>query len=115
MCQVQSQVLERRPCLVVRGKPCLHEMGAWLGRSFQSIEEHARRVGVTLAGPPFARRRPIDSELMEFEVEAGFAVSRPAALADGVEEAALELYHTGPRNQPDPARWRTEVVQPCQS
>jgi effector-binding domain-containing protein len=93
----------------------------------------------------------LDSELLEFEVEAGFPVSAPAAGGAHVEASVLpggraaatwhtgpyeslacahealerwmtdngastdgpcwEVYYSDPMSEPDPARWRTEIVK----
>lgn len=106
-------------------KIAVPEIHAFLGKAYSSVAELIGRSGLDFAGPPFARRRPLDNEFAEFEVEAGFPVRdaarlrrhrgldhRPRRTAGG---PAWECHYTDPDEEPNPSNWRTETVQPYAS
>jgi len=70
-------------------KIAVSEIPAFLGKAYSSVAELIGRSELNFAGPPFARHRPLDSELAEFEVEAGFPVDRPAEAAGDVIASSL--------------------------
>jgi effector-binding domain-containing protein len=87
MYQIVPRTVTEQPTLVVRGKVCAEHIGSWLSRAYREIGDHAARAGVGFSGPAFALFRPIESELLEFEVEAGFPVAS-AARGDGTVESS---------------------------
>jgi effector-binding domain-containing protein len=149
--QIVPRTLTEQQTLVMRGKVCAEHIGSWLAEAYRAVGDHAQRHGVRFTGPPFASYRPLDSELLEFEVEAGFPVSAPTAGGAEVEASILpggraattwhtgpyeslacahealerwmiengssidgpcwEVYYSDPMSEPDPVRWRTEIVK----
>lgn len=141
-----------RPALVMTAKLDVPQIPTWIGGAFGTVAAEAARAGLAIAGPPFARYRPLDDTHTEFEVEAGFPVDRAEeptgdarliTLPEGMVAATLhigpyeemgpayeaintwlegqgaiaqgppwEVYYSDPEQQPDPATWRTEIVQP---
>jgi effector-binding domain-containing protein len=152
MYEIQERTLAEQPTMVVHGKVKLEDIPAFLGRVYHTVDSQIKTSGAHVAGPPFARYRPLDAEYREFEIEAGLPVvlavpgkgevaasnlpggpaavtvhigpyqrMEPAydALATWMAERgvhsngpAWEIYFTDPDEQPDPANWRTEIVQP---
>lgn len=151
MPEISIRMLEEQPTLVMWGKVVVEDMPQFLGRAYHATAHHAAAIGAEIVGPPFARYRSLDTELREFEVEAGFPVrgdltesdevdvsllpAGPAAvavhvgpydamgptyeaLAEFLKEqhaqamgSAWEVYVSEPDEEPDPAQWRTEIVQ----
>jgi len=152
MYEIEEQTLIEQPTMVMRGKIKLEDIPSFLGRVYHTVDTQIQESGAHVAGPPFARYRPLDAEYREFEIEAGLPVvlavagkgevaashlpggpaavtvhigpyerMEPAyeALAAWMRERgarangpAWEVYFTDPDEQPDPATWRTEIVQP---
>jgi effector-binding domain-containing protein len=147
--KIQNLTLTAQPTAVVRASLPADEIGGWLPGAYQEVMTHLAALGVTPAGPPFARLTFRDHTV---DVEAGFPVpslvpSRgrvtpsmlpggPAAITThygphedlGVACDAVtgwlkehgyeadgphwEVYYTDPQAEPDPARWRTDLVTP---
>lgn len=154
MYEIEMRTLEARPTLTMHGVLGIEDIGQWLGKAYSAVERHAASIHAGLAGPPFARYRPLDESFTKFEVEAGFPTHLAVEGAGGVvsselpggpaavtihvgpydamkpayeailawlaergaspEGAAWEVYLSDPAEHPDPATWRTEIVQPCQ-
>lgn len=89
MYDIVPRTLQEQPTLVVRGRACAEHIGTWLADAYRNVGDHAARTGARFAGPPFASFKPIDSELLEFEIEAGFPVASKAAGAGDVESSTL--------------------------
>lgn len=146
---VTPRTLTDRYTAVVRGEVPADELAAWLGGVYRTTAGYLDRIGVTPAGPPFARFTFLGDLVA---AEAGFPVPgeipgdglvEPSRLPggnavvashwgpyEGVEQAYRachawldehgyepagphwEVYHTDPAQEPDPARWRTDVVVP---
>lgn len=71
---------------VVRGHATEGELPSFLGGAFGAVLEELGRQGIAVAGPPFARYRPVDDG---FDVEAGFPAAGPVAAAGRVVPSAL--------------------------
>lgn len=152
MYEIEERTLVEQPTMVMHGKVKLEDIPAFLGRVYHTVESQIRGAGAHVAGEPFARYRPLDSEYREFEIEAGLPVVMAAAGHGEVEASSLpgghaavtvhtgpyermepayaalsawmqergvhpdgpawEVFYTDPNQGPDPATWRTEVVQP---
>jgi effector-binding domain-containing protein len=150
MYSVDRRSLIEQPTAIVRGKAAVHEISDFLAHAFGTVAAHLERLGLSIAGMPFARYRHLGGD--EFEIEAGFPVPQPIepegevdaywlpggsaavtwhtgpydrmgpayeALAEWVERRggvieteAWEVYYSDPTEQPDPATWRTELIQP---
>lgn len=74
MYEIVPRTLREQPTLVVRGRVCAEHIGTWLADAYRSIGDHAAKTGARFTGPPFASFKPLDTELLEFEIEAGFPV-----------------------------------------
>ncbi|HSM02036.1 MAG TPA: GyrI-like domain-containing protein [Acidimicrobiia bacterium] len=104
MYQITPQTLPEQQTLAVRGKADAEHIGSWLAAAYRAVGDHAARVGASFSGPPYARYRPLDTELCEFEIEAGFPIESPAAgSSDGAVESATlpggraaTTWHVGP-------------------
>jgi effector-binding domain-containing protein len=147
--EITNQVLTDQYTAVVRGEMPPDELPAWLAAVYRTVQDHLTRIGVSPAGPPFARFAFLIDVVA---AEAGFPVPKeipgdgvvePSTLPDGqaavtvhwgpyedLEKAYLacriwldnhgyepagphwEVYYTDPFAEPDPARWRTDVVVP---
>jgi effector-binding domain-containing protein len=100
--QIVSRMMPEQPVLVVRGKADAEHIGSWLDAAYRSVGDHAARIGADFSGPPYAAYRALDTELGEFEIEAGFPVSSPGSGNRSVEAAALPgglaaaTWHIGP-------------------
>jgi effector-binding domain-containing protein len=88
MYEIVPRTLLEQPTLVVRGRACAEHIGTWLADAYRKVGDHAARTGARFAGPPFASFRPLDSELLEFEIEAGFPVAARASGAGDVASSA---------------------------
>lgn len=102
MYQIVTRTLPEQPTLVVRGKADAEHLGSWLARAYRTVGDYAARTGARFSGPPYATYRPLDTELCEFEVEAGFPVAS-AGIGNGTVEAttlpggrAATTWHVGP-------------------
>ena len=102
MYQIVPRMLPEQPVLAMRGKADAEHIGSWLAAAYRTVGDHAARTGADFSGPPYATYRAIDSELCEFEIEAGFPVSEPAVGGGAVEAATLPgglaatTWHHGP-------------------
>jgi len=104
MYQIVPRTVPEQPTLAMRGKADAEHIGSWLTAAYRAVGDHAARIGARFSGPPYARYRPIDTELCEFEIEAGFPVTAPASGTEDrmVEAATLPggraatTWHTGP-------------------
>jgi effector-binding domain-containing protein len=102
MYQIVPRTLPEQPTLAIRGKADAEHLGSWLAAAYRTVGDHAARTGARFSGPPFATYRPLDTELHEFEIEAGFPVASPG-VGNGTVEAstlpggrAATTWHVGP-------------------
>lgn len=104
MYQIAPRTLPEQPTIAMHGKADAEHIGFWLSAAYRAVGDHAARIGAQFSGPPYARYRPMDTELCEFEIEAGFPVASPASgIRDGTVEAgtlpggrAATTWHVGP-------------------
>ena len=102
MYQIVARTLPEQPALVMRGKADAEHIGSWLAAAYRAVGDQAARTGADFSGPPFASYRALDTELCEFEIEAGFPVASPAAGGGAVAAATLPgglaatTWHHGP-------------------
>jgi effector-binding domain-containing protein len=107
MYRVERRTLTAQPTAVVRGKMSVPEIGSFLGHAYGTVAAHLERLGVGIAGMPFARYRHLGDG--EFEVEAGFPVLLAIGSEGEVEACSLPggpaaaTWHTGPYGQMGPA------------
>lgn len=146
----EIRTVEAVPTLSIRLTLPIADIGRRYPALLREVWDHARRVGATPSGPPYAYYHRVDGE--EADLEAGVPVAAPArgggrvvagtrpggravcathhgpydtlgktyqALRGWAEEAGhtldtamWESYATDPQEEPDPARWRTDVVWP---
>lgn len=83
--QIESQVLAEQPALVKRAKLPAEEIGHWLPEAYTELFCHLDKLGVSPAGPPFARY-DINGQIA---VEAGVPVAEQVAPAGELSMAAL--------------------------
>lgn len=109
MYEVTSRHLREQKTLVRRGRVPVTAMSRFLGPTYAAIAAEVGRGQFHFAGPPFGRFRPLDSDLAEFEVEAGFPVEGEGSPTGDIEvsslpggEAAVTV-HVGPYNAMQPA------------
>ncbi|HEY7468593.1 MAG TPA: GyrI-like domain-containing protein [Acidimicrobiia bacterium] len=109
MYQVTSRHVYEQPTLVMTGKMRVEEIKDWIGTAYARVAEQVGKLGLTFAGPPFARYRPLDESFEEFEIEAGFPIDRPASGVGEVTSSSLPggtaavVTHIGPYDQMRPA------------
>lgn len=102
MTSLAPRIVERDPqdTIAVRGEVTAAELPAFFARAFQLVDEAAATAGVEIVGPPFGLYPRLPSETVV--VEAGFAVSAPAAPQGEAHYLrlpggrAVEIVHVGP-------------------
>ena len=82
------QVVEHgeEPAAVVRGHATTAELPAFLGGAFGEVVQRLGEQRIAMAGPPFARYRPVDGG---FDVEAGFPAAGTVSPAGRVVATVL--------------------------
>jgi len=128
---VRIEEAQARQTAVVTARLPMAQVPEWMSGAFREVFAVLGRQGVGPAGPPFARYTMAPEA---FEIEAGVPALRAVTthlgpydrLGDAVEAATRwaqvrgiditgphwEVYHTDPSAEPDPERWRTDVVVP---
>lgn len=109
MYAIEDRLLADQPTMVIHGKVKLEDIPRFLGRVYSTVEHQVHESGAHVAGDPFARYRPLDSDYREFEIEAGVPVL-VATVGHGEVEAshlpagaAAVTFHTGPYERMEPA------------
>jgi effector-binding domain-containing protein len=103
MYTVERRTLTLQPTAVLRGKLPVPEIGGFLAHAYGTVAAHLERLGLPIAGMPFARYRHLGDD--EFEVEAGFPVAAPVDSEGEVEGStlpggsAVATWHRGPYEQ----------------
>ncbi|MFM1726305.1 GyrI-like domain-containing protein [Rhodococcus sp. PAM 2766] len=106
-----------RPAAVMGGDVSVDDIAGFVGTALREVATAARRAGIDLAGPPFARYRPLPGGA--WNVEAGFPLARAIAPAGRVEPTSLPAgpvvatVHVGSYDTVEPAyialtSWVTE-------
>ncbi|NKZ91095.1 transcriptional regulator [Rhodococcus hoagii] len=84
---IRFQDRDEQPAAVVAGDVTVDRIADFIGAAFREVVAAAERSGTALAGPPFARYRPLPGGV--WNVEAGFPLDREIAPDGRVEPAAL--------------------------
>lgn len=71
--RIQTETLEARSALVIKGKAKIADVGAAIGRILESVELYIEGEKAEPSGPPFTRTFSFENGVLEFE--SGFPVA----------------------------------------
>ncbi|PTR27403.1 effector-binding domain-containing protein [Rhodococcus sp. OK519] len=114
---IRLEERDEQPAAAVCGDVPVEDIAGFIGGAFRQVVAAAEESGIRLAGPPFARYRPLPGG--SWNIEAGFPLTRAIETTGRVEPTSLPAgpavttLHVGAYDSVEPAyialtSWITE-------